>query len=338
MVSATCSLLLISIFMSMILDNANGYSSSAVVNHPITSIKAVQHENNAVGTARKPTFEKFFKGMQNQRDGKIFVEMLKKVAHSRDMVLTSDEKASLLSEIDFRHNQLNFASLSECLWLIGKMNFKRNDPAVSQLIVDIINSLSVISSRQLNDPNSGINGVSAKAMASLLNGLVHTGERWSDLPSAARELLLSRIALTVFLDSSSYGYLPEVVCSLGKLSAEFRFLDPAFKNAMMDAISAADDNKDCYSIEISKVLYGLAQMRVHWSSDVSESAKVTITNLLSYQCREMREIQIVNSIYSLGKMECRWSSLGGKCQKNLLQDVQRVSNAMAAPAVANTLW
>jgi hypothetical protein len=284
-----------------------------------------------------------FDGMKKQRDSKKFVSLLKTAAHARDSILTAEDRSLLLAEIEIRYSQFDFSSLAECLWLISKMNFNCSDPAVSSMIVDIIDSLAAASPRQING-SSSINGVSAKSMARLLNGLVRTSGKWSDLPLAARELLLSRIATSIFVEPSSYPYIADAVWSLGKLNAEFRSLDSTFRVALMVAISNVgvesliDGVQSSLTIDVAKLLYGLSQMKLRWSSDMTESAKLTVTSLLSSRTHSMNENEIVNSVYSLGKMECRWTTLTDKTQKNLLADIQRVSCMMAAPAVANTLW
>jgi hypothetical protein len=319
--------------------------SSALVNQHYATLRYARATAIALNgiSASRPTFAEMFDGMKKQRDSKKFVSLLKTAAHARDSILTAEDRSLLLAEIEIRYSQFDFSSLAECLWLISKMNFNCSDPAVSSMIVDIIDSLAAASPRQING-SSSINGVSAKSMARLLNGLVRTSGKWSDLPLAARELLLSRIATSIFIEPSSYPYIADAVWSLGKLNAEFRSLDNTFRVALMVAISNVgvesliDGVQSSLTIDVAKLLYGLSQMKLRWSSDMTESAKLSVTSLLSSRTYGMNENEIVNSVYSLGKMECRWTTLTDKTQKNLLADIQRVSCMMAAPAVANTLW
>ena len=318
---------------------------SALLNQHYTSFRHTKPIITAIHgiSSAKPSFAEMFDGMKKQKDSKKFVSLLKTAAHARDSILTAEDRSLLLGEIEIRYSQFDFSSLAECLWLISKMNFNCSDPAVSSMIVDIIDSLAAASPRQING-SSSINGVSAKSMARLLNGLVRTSGKWSDLPLAARELLLSRIVTSMFIEPSSYPYIADAVWSLGKLNAEFRSLDNAFRVALMVAISKMgeeslyDGVQSSPTIDIAKLLYGLSQMKLRWSSDMSESAKLTVTSLLSSRSHSMNENEIVNSVYSLGKMECRWTALTSGTQKNLLVDIQRVSCMMATPAVANTLW
>lgn len=319
--------------------------SLALVNQRYASLRYAKPMTTALNgiSAAKPCFAEMFDGMKKQSDSKKFVSLLKTAAHARDSILTAEDRSLLLAEIDIRYSQFDFSSLAECLWLISKMNFNCSDPAVSSMIVDIIDSLAAASPRQING-SSCINGVSAKSMARLLNGLVRTGGKWGDLPLAARELLLSRIATSMFIEPLSYPYIADAVWSLGKLNAEFRSLDSSFRVALMAAISNIGDEslidgvQSSSTIDVAKLLYGLSQMKLRWSNDMTDSAKVAVTSLLSIRSHSMNENEMVNSVYSLGKMECRWTSLPTKTQKNILTDIQRVSCMMAAPAVANTLW
>jgi hypothetical protein len=111
-------------------------------------------------------------------------------------------------------------------------------------VVNVLNPLQGVQGMQ------GVQGVTDKALASILNGLVHTGAKWSSLPPASRELLLSRVVGSVFMpaiERKQYGYLPDVVWSLGKLSVELRLLKGEFRKVLMQAIVAVTTESPYYS-------------------------------------------------------------------------------------------
>ena len=280
----------------------------------------------------------------------VFGSLLSFPSQSKEeVVLTKEGKRNLLEEIVLQYRHLDSSSMAKCLWLIGKMNFNHDDARVSVIIEDIINFLAQKTSSLTNEKSGSVDLVSAEGTAKLLICLARTGGRWNDLPLLARELLQSRIMSSVFPASTEIKlrsatlldlklvHLPDIVCSLGKLSAEYRHFNPTFRSALLTAITHTQDaTQESYSV--SKLLYGLTLMKVSWINDLSQPAKATLVSLLTHHSCKMSDSEIVNSIYSLGKMGCNWPSLGGKCQKNVLVNVQRVAGAMAAPALSNTFW
>ena len=284
------------------------------------------------------SFSDHVTGIQSPVDSKKYVAMIKTAAYSSSVTITSADKMQILAEISVRQSELDDSSLAVCLLLISKLNFDLSDPAVSTIVEDIMESLG---SRSFKN---SVFEMTASNTIGILNTLIRSGGKWSDLPILARDLLLAKIELTVLLDAASDRYLPDVVWSFGKLRAEFRTLGHGFRNSLMTAVSNMGSGTNIKNVEhremcdVAKLLYGLSQMKVRWTDDMSDSAKATAILLLSHRSSKMNENEIVNSIYSLGKMECRWSSLPGKTQRNLFVDAQRVSGDMSASAVSNTLW
>lgn len=333
------------LLLLLLLTNGTAYEYLQSCRHPfIVSTKSRQGSSSLIRTSAVNTVsEELFNGMRAQSDSKKFVAMLKSAVHRRDFVLSASDKTLLIAEINFRHSQLDFSSLTECLSLLGKMGIRSDDKALSSLITDIMDTLASISPLQSSSSESRVmvNGVTGISMTRLLNALVRNGGSWGDLPVSARELLLSRIRTSVFNDPASIALLPDIAWNLGKLRSELRSLDPAFLSDLMTAISgigerAAQSSKQ--SFDIAKLLYGLSQMKTRWVSDVSDPAKSAMIALLGHQSDRMNENGIVNSVYSLGKMKCPWMSLSEDTQKSILLNVERVSSAMGAPALANTLW
>ena len=288
--------------------------------------------------AMQISFSDQLTGIQSQADSKKYIAMIRTAAYDSSSAITSTEKMQILAEIGVRRSELDDSSLAVCLLLISKLNFNLSDPAVSTIIEDIMDSFG-------NRPTKkSATEITASNTIGILNTLIRSSGRWSDFPVSARDLLLARIESTIFLDPASDRYLPDVVWSLGKLRAEFRTLGHGFRNSLMAAVSNMGGGTNIKGVEqremcdVAKLLYGLSQMRVRWTDDMSETAKATAIMLLTYRSSKMNENEIVNSIYSLGKMECRWSSLPGKTQRNVFLEAQRVSSDMSALAVSNTLW
>ena len=284
-----------------------------------------------------------FNDMRAERDSKKFVAMFKSAVQRRELSLSASDKMLLIAEVDLRLGQLDFSSATECLSLLGKMDFKSDDKALSRLIADIIDNLASISPLHSNSSGSRVmvHGVTGDSMGRLLKALVRNGWTWGDLPLSARELILSRIRTSVFNDPAFITLLPDITWSLGKLRAELKSLDPAFQFELMTAISGigiGERERQRQAVDIAKLLYGLSQMKARWTSDVSDSAKTVLIDLLTQHSDRMNENGIVNSVYSLGKMECTWIFLHEKVQRAILHNVERVSGVMGAPALANTLW
>ena len=280
--------------------------------------------------------------LRSAPNSKAFVSLLKRTARTSSR-LTDAEKADICSEIDLRFSQLNFFELTECFWSLGTLKIKRDDAAMMQLRYDIIESLRSI---------KGNEGVSDKAMASLLNGLVNTGgsKSWTDLPLDARELLLSRVTSSVFevsIEQRMYGLTPDVVWSLGKLSIELRTLKTDFRRSLMQAIviATSSDNQDdgrSDGMAVGRLVYGLSQMGARWqgSSSLSDAAKRGLLDALAWHWDrgQMSEQTLVNTVYALGKMECPYLSLPTNTRRLLLTELQRTSSVMGPAAVANVLW
>lgn len=336
------------LLLLLLLANGSAYTYLQSRKHPfVVSTKSRQGGSSLIRTSAVNTAsEELFNGMRAQSDSKKFVAMLKSAVRRRDFVLSASDKTLLIAEINFRHNQLDFSSLTECLSLLGKMGIRNDDKALPSLITDVMDTLASISPLQSTSSGSRetVNGVTGISMTRLLNALVRNGGSWGDLPLSARELLLSRIRTSVFNDPASTALLPDVAWSLGKLRAELRSLDPAFLSDLMTAISgigerpAQSSKQSSQSFDVAKLLYGLSQMKTRWVSDVSDPAKSAMIALLGQQSDCMNENGIVNSVYSLGKMECPWMSLSENTQRSILLNVERVSSVMGAPALANTLW
>ena len=288
--------------------------------------------------AMQTSFSDQLTGIQSQADSKKYVAMIRTAAYSSSITITSTDKMQILAEIGVRRSELDDSSLAVCLLLISKLNFNLSDPAVSTIIEVIMDSFGNRTSK-----NSAAQ-ITASNTIGILSTLIRSGGRWSDFPISARDLLLARIESTIFSEPASDRYLPDIVWSLGKLRAEFRTLGPGFRTSLMAAVSNMGGGTNIKCVEqremcdVAKLLYGLSQMKVRWTDDMSDTAKATAILLLSYRSSKMNENEIVNSIYSLGKMECRWSSLPGKTQRNLFIDAQRVSSDMSESAVSNTLW
>ena len=333
------------LLLLLLLANGSAYAYLQSQKHPfVVSTKSRQRSSSLIRTSAVNTAsEELFNGMRAQSDSKKFVAMLKSAVHRRDFILSASDKTLLIAEINFRHSQLDFSSLTECLSLLGKIGIRSDDKALSSLITDIMDTLASISPLQSSSSESRVmvNGVTGISMTRLLNALVRNGGSWGDLPLSARELLLSRIRTSVFNDPASTALLPDVAWNLGKLRAELRSLDPAFLSDLMTAISGIGERpgqSSKQSFDVAKLLYGLSQMKTRWVSDVSDPAKSAMIALLCHQSDRMNENGIVNSVYSLGKMECPWMSLTENTQRSILLNVERVSSVMGAPALANTLW
>jgi hypothetical protein len=174
-------------------------------------------------------FAENFERLRGSKTIPKFVQALKHVANSRISTLTVADKQAIVSEIDIRLSKMGFPLLTECLWCIGRLNFKRDDPVVAALTVDIIDSLATVagpastehfnaydSERSIEGAEdtivgagagggySGGYGVTLRAMVALMNGLARTGAgRWRDLSVDARELILSRLSATVFLPANA---------------------------------------------------------------------------------------------------------------------------------------
>lgn len=315
---------------------SHGHHHLISTNWRYESLSRIRSSANTVST-------ELFNDMRAQSDSKKFVAMFKSAVQRREFSLSASDKMLLIAEVDLRLGQLDFSSATECLSLLGKMDFKSDDKALSRLIADIIDNLASISPLHSNSSGSRVmvHGVTGDSMGRLLKALVRNGWTWGDLPLSARELILSRIRTSIFNDPASLALLPDITWSLGKLRAELKSLDPAFRFELMTAISGigvGERERQRQTIDIAKLLYGLSQMKARWTSDVSDSAKTILIDLLTQHSDRMNENGIVNSVYSLGKMECPWISLHEKAQRAMLHNVERVSIVMGAPALANTLW
>ena len=281
--------------------------------------------------------------LRSTSNSKAFVSLLKRTARTSSSRLTDAEKMEICTEIDLRFSQLDFYQLSECLLSLGTLKIKRDDATMMQLRYDIIESLRSIKGKE---------GVSDKAMASLLHGLVNIGgsKSWTDLPLDARELLLSRVASSVFevsIEQHMYGLTPDVVWSLGKLSIELRTLKTDFRRSLMQAIVVAttsdhpDDGRSD-GMAVGRLVYGLSQMGARWqgSTSFSDAAKRGLLDALAWHWDrgQMSEQTLVNTVYALGKMECPYLSLPANTRRLLLIELQRTSSVMGPAAVANVLW
>lgn len=313
--------------------------------HYLISTNCLYESPSRIRNSVNTVSTELFNDMRAQSDSKKFVAMFKAAVQRREFSLPASDKMLLIAEVDLRLSQLDFSSATECLSLLGKMDFKSDDKALSRLIADVIDNLASISPLHSNSSGSRVmvHGVTGDSMGRLLKALVRNGWTWGDLPLSARELLLSRIRTSIFNDPAFIVLLPDITWSLGKLRTELKSLDPAFRFELMTAISGLgigerERQRQRQTVDIAKLLYGLSQMKARWTSDVSDSAKTALIDLLTQHSDRMNENGIVNSVYSLGKMECPWISLDEKAQRAILHNVERVSGVMGAPALANTLW
>ena len=330
------------IILILVFNVASGYVTM------LQNWKANYHDNSRLeittALSSSSTMDVFLREIKRDPDPKKFMKMFNIIAGSERNELSEQQKKTLLAEIDMRYSQLDFSLLIECLHLIGTLNLSQDDDGVSELIEDVINSLASESSLQSDGATTKIIGISSISISGLLHGLVGTKLRWKDLSSGAGDMLQRRIQATVFLDPSLNEFLPDIISNLGKLSADFRVLNPSFKSSLMDAINNIDGKtgsgnfQSSHTPNIAKLLGGLSQMKPCYASDISDLTKVTLNALLCRYGSSMTEIEIANSIHALGKMECPWSSLGKKNQKMLLLNVLRAIPIMAAPALSNTIW
>lgn len=90
----------------------------------------------------------------------------------------------------------------------------------------------------------------------------------------------------------------------------------------------------------SKLIYGLSQLGVNWqSNDLSTKAQLNLVASLAHYLPRMNELEVVNVIYSLGKMNVMWSkSLPTSFKNVLLKELERVTPEMSPTAISNTLW
>lgn len=157
---------------------------------------------------------------------------------------------------------------------------------------------------------------------------------WKSMPLELREFLTNCI-IDDARQSNDTRLLIDTLWCLAKVKFDYKHTSITFKQTieyiLLNKISSV-------KTEISKLLYSLAQINVNWNDDLKFDVRIKILKFLVDNIDDMSESEVVNCIYSLGKMDVSWKAIPSELKTSLLNNIERVLPVMKGPGLANTVW
>ena len=157
---------------------------------------------------------------------------------------------------------------------------------------------------------------------------------WKSLPIELKEFITNCI-----IDDATQNYdiilFIDTLWCLAKVKFDYKHTSPTFKRTIEYILS---NNISHIKTDISKLLYSLAQINLNFNDDLKSSIRINIFKLLEENIDDMSESEVVNSIYSLGKMDISWKFIPLELKSKLLNNIERVLPVMKSPGLANTIW
>jgi hypothetical protein len=127
--------------------------------------------------------------------------------------------------------------------------------------------------------------------------------------------------------------LVDIVWCLGKARAEPRFLQPNFISSMWEALAITKLEKR----SSSKLMYGLANMRIQWN-EIPTNVVTLLLDALAAQTPAMNELELSSVVFSLGKMEVQWETqLPLALRTQIMDELYRTSAYMGEVGVSTVL-
>ncbi len=157
---------------------------------------------------------------------------------------------------------------------------------------------------------------------------------WKSIPLELRDFLTNCI-IDDARQNCDIRLLIDTLWCLAKVKFDYKHTSITFKQTieyiLLNKISSI-------KTDISRLLYSLAQINMNWNDDLKFDVRVTILKLLVDNIDDMSESEVVNCIYSLGKMDVSWKSIPLELKTSLLNNIERVLPEMKGPGLANTVW
>jgi len=175
--------------------------------------------------------------------------------------------------------------------------------------------------------------------ASFLFGVLRFNRRaqWSSsFSDEMKTIIYQYIELDILATSNEQvtRYVDILWC-LGKLSSDFNSQPDSLQSAIFNKLITLEPAS--IGREVSRVLYSLSLMQLCWV-DIPPSPHRALLQLLTMYLPTMNVIEVVNSVYALGRMGCLWSTLPKPLYQELLVHVQRSVSSSGVISISNLLW
>jgi len=159
-------------------------------------------------------------------------------------------------------------------------------------------------------------------------------QSWSQLNKARRSGIQDELSKYFLADGSIPSkQLVDVVWCLGKARAEPRFLQPKFMSSLWEALTTTTLEKR----SSSKLMYGLANMRIQWK-EIPTNVAALLLDALAVQTPAMNELELSSVVFSFGKMEVQWETqLPIALRTQIMDELFRTSAFMGEVGVSTVL-
>lgn len=176
--------------------------------------------------------------------------------------------------------------------------------------------------------------LNASGIVNILTDYAHKKQLWFTLPAMERQYLMNHMEDQIFKNGDKFAVTKTIWC-MGKMSVGYSYLPVQLRNAITKRLETSSNS---FGTAVSIVLYGFSQMRCDWSNDISPLSRKVLLSTLSQSCRHMNEMNTINSIYALGRMQCNWNTVPVDTQAALMERTLEVVEFMGQISCANFLW
>lgn len=174
--------------------------------------------------------------------------------------------------------------------------------------------------------------------AAFLFGVLRFNRRvqWASLSNDLKSIIHQYVELEINDTSSAQvtRYIDILWC-LGKLSIDFRTQPTSLQAVILNKLITFDSVS--IGREISRILYSLSLMQLRWI-DIPSQSRRTLLDLLTTYLPSMNVVEVVNSVYALGRMGCSWKTLPKPLYQELFVHVQRSVSMSGVISISNLLW
>jgi hypothetical protein len=158
---------------------------------------------------------------------------------------------------------------------------------------------------------------------------------WSNIPERIREIVSICLSIDIQKTDDIIRFI-DTLWSMGKLRCHYQSLSPHLKSAIINKVT--ETIKKDVGPEVSRLLYSLSAINIRWS-DIAHSCGSSIDRCLFIYLKFMNDVEVVNTVYALGKMKCIWiRDISSGLRKELVSQIIIALETSGQLSLSNTIW
>lgn len=232
-------------------------------------------------------------------------------------------KVVIIKDVESKLGTMSVADIFDSIHFLDHIKVDKKIPPFHSFMVAAIDRVSTSLGNGTDD------NLRDGQVAIALVSIVQARLKWRQLPTPFKNFIISRAF------KQSQPYLVQVIWSFGKLSLDYHFLPSSMKTALSKTLESLTLTP---TMEIHKLLYGIALMNMNWSRDLSARSRQLLHGAIQTNVGNMDEREVADVINALGRLQAAWRTLPPAVTRSLLIRWEQVVPSMTSQSLVNSIW